>query len=70
MLFRSLDVSGLLASDLGDDAISSVVYEATSSIETVGDLHATASYRKRVGAELAIRALRDARSELKSRIGL
>lgn len=65
-----LDVSGLLASDLGDDAISSVVYEAMSSIETVGDLHATASYRKRVGAELAIRALRDARSELKSRIGL
>ena len=59
-----LDVDALLTSDLGDDTISEVLHAAMADIETVEDLHASAAYRKRVGTELAIRAVRDALDEI------
>ncbi len=54
----------LLSTDLTDAALSAAVTDAIAMIDTVDDLHASASYRKRVGTALAIRALRDARNSL------
>lgn len=59
-----LDVDSLLSTDLTDAALSAAVTDAIAMIDTVDDLHASASYRKRVGTALAIRALRDARNSL------
>ena len=64
----SLDVDELLNVGLDDEAIRSVVHNAIDELETVGDLHASAAYRRRVGTELAIRALRDARDEINMRL--
>jgi CO/xanthine dehydrogenase FAD-binding subunit len=64
-----LDVDQLLSSGLGDAAITDTVTGAMAMLETVEDMHASAAYRKRVGTELAIRALRDARDELQKGIG-
>jgi len=64
-----LEVDGLLSSDLGDAEIADAVTAAVAALETVEDLHASAAYRKRVGTELAIRALRDARDEMRKGTG-
>jgi CO/xanthine dehydrogenase FAD-binding subunit len=66
---EKLDVDRLMSSGLGDAAIADAVTDAMAMLETVEDLHASAAYRKRVGTELAIRALRDARDELQKGIG-
>lgn len=58
-----LEVDSLATTDLGDDSITSTVQTAISKIETVTDLHASAAYRKRVAAHLAIKALQTARDE-------
>jgi CO/xanthine dehydrogenase FAD-binding subunit len=57
----AVDVSGLSGSRLSDDDIRGAVAEALDDLETVDDLHATASYRRRAAARLAELALADAR---------
>ena len=64
----SLDVDELLNVGLDDEDIRSVVHIAIDELEIFGDLHASAAYRRRVGTELAIRALRDARDEINKRL--
>ena len=59
-----LDVDGLLGITMDDASITDAVAEAIDAIETVEDMHASAAYRKRVAAALAVRALGDARDEL------
>ena len=44
-------------------AVRDAVTAASEDLETVGDLHASAAYRKRVAATLARRAILDARDE-------
>jgi CO/xanthine dehydrogenase FAD-binding subunit len=57
----AVDVSGLSGSRLSDDDIRGAVAEALDDLETVDDLHATASYRRRAATRLAELALADAR---------
>jgi CO/xanthine dehydrogenase FAD-binding subunit len=59
-----LEVDSLLSTSLDDDSITNAVQAAISVIETVDDLHASAAYRKRVAAHLAIKALQTARDEV------
>jgi CO/xanthine dehydrogenase FAD-binding subunit len=59
-----LKVDSLLKTDLDDDSIVTTVHTAISEIETVDDLHASASYRKRAAAHLAVKALQTARDEV------
>ena len=51
----------LIGSDLGDTAIAEAIDAAMEDLDIWGDLHASADYRRRVGAVLARRALSDAR---------
>lgn len=48
---------------LTDARIAEIVAAALEDLETVDDLHATAAYRRRAAAELARRALREARDD-------
>ena len=64
-----LDVGMLSDTALDDKSIKDAVHDAMQYIETVGDLHASAEYRKRVVTELAIRALQDARDEISMELG-
>jgi CO/xanthine dehydrogenase FAD-binding subunit len=58
-----LDVSSLVGSTLDAAAVTEVVETATSDLEAVGDLHASAGYRRRVAAVLCKRALEAARGD-------
>ena len=60
-----LDVDHLLNTDLNDESIVATVKTAITEIETVDDLHASAEYRKRVAAHLAVKALQTARDEVR-----
>ena len=53
----------LVGSRLEEATVRDAVSAASEDIETVDDLHASASYRKRVAATLARRAILDARNE-------
>ncbi len=53
----------LVGSRLEDGPVREAVQAATADLETVGDLHASAAYRRRVAAALARRAIADARDE-------
>ena len=55
-----IDVSPLIGQDIADISISDLVRAATDDLEASSDLHATASYRRRVAAALGTRALEDA----------
>jgi len=55
-----IDVSSLIGQDPACAGISDLVRAATEDLEASSDLHATASYRRRVAAVLATRALEDA----------
>jgi CO/xanthine dehydrogenase FAD-binding subunit len=55
-----IDVSPLIGQDIAHMPISDVVRAATNDLEASSDLHATASYRRRVTATLGTRALEDA----------
>lgn len=57
----AVDVSGLAGTALADEDIRGAVAEALADLETVDDLHATASYRRRAAARLAEQALAEAR---------
>jgi CO/xanthine dehydrogenase FAD-binding subunit len=50
----------LTGSRLDPSSIHSVVYESIDEIETSGDVHASAAYRRRAAATLAVRAIADA----------
>ena len=51
----------LVGSRLDESAVQDAVPLPPRDLETVGDLHASAAYRKRVAATLARRAILDAR---------
>ncbi len=53
----------LVGTRLEDEPVRETVEAATVDLETVGDLHASAAYRRRVAAALARRAIADARDE-------
>ena len=56
-----LDASALVGTTLDAASVMSVVETATSDLEAAGDLHASASYRRRVATVLCKRALEAAR---------
>jgi carbon-monoxide dehydrogenase medium subunit len=47
---------------LGTSAVKNAVVEALADIVALSDLHASSEYRRRVAANLAVRAVDDARS--------
>jgi carbon-monoxide dehydrogenase medium subunit len=53
----------LMGTKLDETAVREAVSAATAGLETVGDLHASARYRKRVAGTLARRAILEARDE-------
>ena len=55
-----IDVSPLIGQAFAPASISDLVRAATENLEASSDLHATASYRRRVAATLGTRALTDA----------
>lgn len=56
-------LEGLIGSRLEERRVREAVTEAAEDLETVGDLHASAAYRKRVAATLARRAILDAAAD-------
>jgi CO/xanthine dehydrogenase FAD-binding subunit len=64
----AIDVSPLLGEEFSSKRVAEVVRAATEDLETVSDLHATASYRKRVAAVLGQRALESAFAEARQAI--
>jgi CO/xanthine dehydrogenase FAD-binding subunit len=62
-----IDVSPLIGQDIARASISDLVRAATEDLEASSDLHATASYRRRVAAVLGTRALEDAFADARSR---
>ena len=57
------DIDALCGSQLSDGEIEEAVGTALADLETVDDLHASASYRRRAAARLAGMALREARDD-------
>jgi CO/xanthine dehydrogenase FAD-binding subunit len=55
-----IDVSSLIGEHVARASIADLVKAATENLEASSDLHATASYRRRVAATLGTRALEDA----------
>jgi len=55
-----IDVSPLIGGTVTSSSIAELVHAATADLETSSDLHASASYRRRVAATLGIRAIEDA----------
>jgi CO/xanthine dehydrogenase FAD-binding subunit len=64
-----IDVSRLIGQHITHTSISELVRAATEDLEASSDLHATASYRRRVAAVLGTRALEDAFAEARSANG-
>jgi carbon-monoxide dehydrogenase medium subunit len=64
-----IDVSALIGNVPSDAAIADVARAAAQDLEASSDLHASASYRRRVAATLGIRALTDAFAEATSAQG-
>ena len=64
-----IDVSSLIGQDLARAGISDLVRAATEDLEASSDLHATASYRRRVAAVLGTRALEDAIADARAANG-
>jgi len=52
---------------LDDIGVKAAIMEALSDIEPLEDLHASAAYRRRVAASLAVRAVIDARNQAQGR---
>ncbi|MCU4652023.1 FAD binding domain-containing protein [Roseibacterium sp. SDUM158016] len=65
----AVDISGLSGTRLTAQDIRGAVVEALSDLETVDDLHATASYRKRAAVRLAELALAEARDDALEQAG-
>jgi CO/xanthine dehydrogenase FAD-binding subunit len=64
-----IDVSSLIGQDPARAGISDLVRAATEDLEASSDLHATASYRRRVAAALATRAFEDAIADARAASG-
>ncbi|MBN9003968.1 MAG: FAD binding domain-containing protein [Rhizobiales bacterium] len=64
-----IDVSALIGHAPSETAIADIVRAAAKDLEASSDLHASASYRRRVAATLGIRALTDAFAEAASERG-
>jgi CO/xanthine dehydrogenase FAD-binding subunit len=58
-----LDVSSLVGTKLDAASVSDTVNAASVNMEAMGDLHASAAYRRRVAVTLCIRALEQARGD-------
>jgi CO/xanthine dehydrogenase FAD-binding subunit len=58
-----LDVSSLLDTKLDAVSVSGAVNAASVDMDAMGDLHASAAYRRRVAVTLCIRAIEQARSD-------
>lgn len=61
-----IDVSPLIGEIVTPALIADLVRAATADLETSSDLHASASYRRRVAATLGIRAIEDAVADARS----
>ena len=61
-----IDVSPLIGEIITPALIADLVRSATADLETSSDLHASASYRRRVAATLGIRAIEDAVADARS----
>jgi CO/xanthine dehydrogenase FAD-binding subunit len=61
-----IDVSPLIGETVTPALIADLVRAATADLETSSDLHASASYRRRVAATLGIRAIEDAVADARS----
>jgi CO/xanthine dehydrogenase FAD-binding subunit len=59
--------AGLVGSMLDERLIGDLVADATSRLDTMADLHASAPYRRRVAATLTCRALGAARDQALAR---
>src|SRR5882757_10074534 len=62
-----IDISSLIGEDIGRVSVADIVRAATEDLQTSSDLHATASYRRRVSAVLGTRALEDAIADARGR---
>jgi CO/xanthine dehydrogenase FAD-binding subunit len=60
---QRLDMSSLVGTRLDTALVTAAVETATTDVEATGDLHASASYRRRVAIVLCKRALETARVE-------
>jgi CO/xanthine dehydrogenase FAD-binding subunit len=58
-----LDVSSLVGTELDTAAVKDAVNAASTALDAMSDLHASAAYRRRVAVTLCIRALEQARAE-------
>jgi CO/xanthine dehydrogenase FAD-binding subunit len=58
-----LDVSSLVGTQLDAASVSDAIHAASSELEASSDLHASATYRRRVAVTLGIRALEQARTD-------
>jgi carbon-monoxide dehydrogenase medium subunit len=52
----------LIGSRLEPSSVHAAVHESMGEVETASDVHATAAYRRRAAATLAVRAIADARA--------
>src|SRR6201996_3340500 len=64
-----IDVAALVGEEPSSSSIAEVVGTGTRDIEASSDLHASASYRRRVGLTLGTRALADAFADARSANG-
>jgi CO/xanthine dehydrogenase FAD-binding subunit len=58
-----LDMSSLIGTELDTASVTDAVKAASSDLDAMSDLHASAAYRRRVAGVLCIRALEQARTE-------
>jgi CO/xanthine dehydrogenase FAD-binding subunit len=58
-----LDMSSLIGTELDTASVTDAVKAASSDLDAMSDLHASAAYRRRVASVLCIRALEQARTE-------
>jgi CO/xanthine dehydrogenase FAD-binding subunit len=65
-----IDVSPLIGETITPASIADLVRSATAELETSSDLHASASYRRRVAAALGIRAIEDAVADARAMGGV
>jgi CO/xanthine dehydrogenase FAD-binding subunit len=64
-----IDVSALIGQEFSSALITDLVRAATENLEASSDLHASASYRRRVAAALGTRAIEDAFTDVRSANG-
>jgi CO/xanthine dehydrogenase FAD-binding subunit len=62
-----LDVSSLIGTKLDAASVADAVNAASTDLDAMSDLHASAAYRRRVAATLGIRALEQARDHAATR---